>query len=177
MTMTEANIEIWKPIFGFDGYMVSNFGRVKSLKNGKERILKPWETCGYLQVLLSQGKKTYHKLVHRLVAEAFVPNDDIFKVEVNHKDENTFNNLVENLEWCDRTYNNNYGTRNERVSKIQSMVVLQYSLDGTLIREWKSASEAARQLGFSSGGISNCCLNKPHRNTYKKFKWQYKYEN
>lgn len=103
--------EVWKDIDGYDGlYQVSNMGRVKSFKWGKERILKPYETGnGYLRVEL-QSKP--FKL-HRLVAQAFIPNPDNLPF-VNHKDENPKNNMVDNLEWCDNKYNINYGTTQER---------------------------------------------------------------
>ena len=106
------NNEVWKDVKDYEGlYQISDKGRVKSLWFGKEKILKPGrDTCGYLQVNLSKNgeKKTYQ--VHRLVAKSFLPNPDNLS-EVNHKDENKENNIVENLEFCDRKYNINYGTR------------------------------------------------------------------
>lgn len=115
--------EIWKDIEGYEGlYQVSNFGRVKSLgrfkKNNqiKEKILKPRiNSSGYKQVsLYNKFQKTYS--VHRLVAKAFIPNPDNLP-QVNHKDENKLNNHVNNLEWCNSKYNNNYGTHNKRVGR------------------------------------------------------------
>ena len=114
-------MEIWKDIKGYEGlYQVSNKGRIKSLnyrRTGKEGILKGVPTkYGYLMVTLyKKGEKPEHFSVHRLVAEAFIPNHDNLP-EVNHIDENKENNHVKNLEWCDRKYNMNYGTRNERAS-------------------------------------------------------------
>lgn len=106
-------IEIWKDILGYEGlYQVSNLGRVKSLnyhKTRKEHILKPTNCHGYLRVNLSKNKNRKSYLVHRLVGEAFISNFDNLP-EINHKDENKHNNCVENLEWCDRQYNNTYGT-------------------------------------------------------------------
>ena len=119
--------EIWKDIVGYEGlYQVSNFGRVKSLakyKNGnggskfwrKERILKPANTGrGYLMVVLIKEKKRTTYILHRLVAQAFIPNPNNLP-QINHKDENKTNNVVSNLEWCDNKYNSNYGTRNVRI--------------------------------------------------------------
>lgn len=170
--------EYWKPVVGYEGlYEVSNFGRVKSLKFGKERILKQKIRGGYYSVGLSKNGivKTYQ--VHRLVAEAFIDNTDNLP-QVNHKDENKLNNSVDNLEWCDAQYNCNYGTRTERLSKSQingkrSKIVIQYNLDGTFVREWPSTMECERN-GYKNTGISKCCNGK--RKTAKGFIWAYKNE-
>ena len=112
--------EEWKDIKGYEGlYQVSNLGRVKSLGNNKskkEKILDPKPNMyGYKEVRLSkEGKRKPYK-VHRLVAIYFIPNPNNYK-EVNHKDEDKTNNHVSNLEWCDRKYNINYGTRNKKAS-------------------------------------------------------------
>lgn len=104
--------EIWKQIKGYEGkYEVSNYGKVRSLNfnniKHKIKLLKPLNNNrGYLQVRLSNR---WYK-VHRLVAEAFIPNLNNYS-EVNHIDEDKCNNRVDNLEWCSRTYNVNYGTR------------------------------------------------------------------
>ena len=82
----------------------------------KEKILKPQNTNGYLFVRLSKNNKIKRYLVHRLVAQAFIPNPNNY-LEVNHIDENSLNNNVNNLEWCSHKYNINYGTGNERRSK------------------------------------------------------------
>ena len=115
-------MEEWKSIPGYEGlYEVSSYGRVKSLEryksnNGgiqliKEKILKPHNTKkGYLTVQFSN--KIFK--VHRLVAEAFIPNPDNLPM-VNHKDEDKTNNNVDNLEWCTAKYNSNYGTAIERM--------------------------------------------------------------
>jgi len=90
------SIEIWKPIKDFDGYFISNFGRVK---NSKGKILKYYvQNSGYQVIKLHKNKKGHHKLIHRLVAETFIDNPNN-KPEVNHKDGNKQNNKVENLEW------------------------------------------------------------------------------
>ena len=107
--------EIWKDISGFEGvYEISSYGRVRSVKSGKILSTSKCGGCrGYLSVCLSKNGKRYGKLVHRLVAEAFIPVVEGLS-EVNHKDEDKTNNRVENLEWCDHKYNMNYGTRNIR---------------------------------------------------------------
>lgn len=98
----------FKPIKGYEGlYYITEDGRVYSSIQNK--WLKTWVNSGYLVVNL-QGRKS---LIHRLVAEAFIPNPDNLPV-VNHKDENKLNSSVNNLEWCTYEYNNNYGTCKER---------------------------------------------------------------
>lgn len=111
--------EIWKTIENYPDYQISNMGRVKSLnygRTGKERVLKQGiDKYGYFRVNLYKDKKRKHFSVHRLVATAFIPNPQNLPC-VNHKDENPQNNCASNLEHCTHQYNNNYGTRNERVS-------------------------------------------------------------
>ena len=172
--------EIFKDVKGYEGlYQVSNFGNIMSLNyrnTGKAKLMNPHERKdGYLQVqLYKNGKRKMFK-VHRLVAEAFIPNTDNLPF-VNHKDEDKTNNRVENLEWCTKEYNNNYGTRNKRVSKKMtngklSKIVLQYSLDGEFIREWSSTRECERN-GFNQGNVAACC--RGEYNSSCGFLWKYK---
>jgi hypothetical protein len=98
--------EIWKDIKGYEGlYQVSNLGNVKSLSyrnhtsfSERELILKPWCLKGYKGISLTRNNKPRRRLLHRLVAQAFIPNPEN-KPEVNHKDFDHGNNYVENLEW------------------------------------------------------------------------------
>lgn len=112
--------EIWKDIKGYEGkYQVSNYGSVKTLnyrRTGTARLLIPKNDKGYLAVGLYKNGKRKMFLIHRLVAEAFIPNPENLP-QVNHIDEDKTNNYVENLEWCTQSYNNNYGTRLKRVSE------------------------------------------------------------
>ena len=107
--------EIWKDISGFEGvYEISSYGRVRSVKSGRILSTSKCGGCrGYLSVCLSKNGKRYGKLVHRLVAEAFISNINNLP-EVNHLDEDKTNNRVDNLEFCDHKYNMNYGSRNIR---------------------------------------------------------------
>ena len=152
--------EVWKHIDEYPDYFVSNQGRVKSTKYGKERILKPLvrNKAGHLSVQLCKAGKVYSIWIHRLVAQAFIPNPMGLPC-VNHKDESKTNNFVENLEWCDYVYNNNYGTKKERISDILlnhpafSKPVRQLTLDGKPIATYPSIHEAARISGIESSAI------------------------
>ena len=161
-------MEHWKEIAGYEGlYEVSDLGRVKSLKYGKEKILKPLKhTCGYLQVNLfkdGHGKAIY---VHRIVAEAFIQNPNNLET-VNHKDEDKTNNAVSNLEWMSKRDNDNYGTRNKRVSeantnnqKRSKQVQMFDKYTGELLTTFPSTREAERITGISNPHICECCKGK-----------------
>ena len=115
--------EEWRNIIGYEQkYQISNIGKVKSLnyhstkRNGLLRFSKNHR--GYFFVRLSKGCKVKTITVHRLVALAFLPNPHNYP-QINHKDENKLNNRVDNLEWCTASYNQNYGTRNERTMLVE----------------------------------------------------------
>ena len=100
--------EEWLPVFGYEKiYLVSSNGKVKRISTG--RILKPLNNQGYFRVALCKENKPKLYSIHRLVAQAFIPNPDGLP-QVNHKDENKKNNCVSNLEWCTALYNTRYGT-------------------------------------------------------------------
>ena len=166
-------MEIWKDIEGYKGlYQVSNKGRVKRLLGTSERILRPViKSSGYLKVVLCKNGRVKQFQLHRLVANAFIPNLDN-KPQVNHLDENKLNNCVYNLEWATAKENINHGTRNERAGYSRSKPILQYSKSGDFIREWKGASEVERVLGINNSHINACCKGK--RKSAGGFVWKYK---
>lgn len=139
--------EIWKDIKGYEGlYQVSNFGRVK--RNG--RILKVRvKRKGYLGVVLYNNSEPKHYTIHRLVAEAFIPNPEN-KPQVNHIDEDKTNNTVANLEWVTAKENANHGTRNSRMS--HKIVAINISTGDSY--NFNSIRECARILKLSNGNIS-----------------------
>ena len=189
------NEEIWKDIPEYEGlYQISNFGNVRTLmyhgfKRKNPRLLKPQKNSrGYLQVSLCKDNSIIKVFVHRLVAQSFIKNPNNYTI-INHKDENPSNNKVDNLEWCDYKYNSNYGTFKERMHNTFinrddcSIPILQYTLDGSFIKEYPSLSEAARQTGFGLTTIKNCCdgfrkdykVNKIYKcNQCKGYKFIYK---
>lgn len=171
------SIEQWKPIVGYEGlYEVSSLGRIKSLnyhRAGKEKILKPEkERNGYLRVGLWKNGKQKMFYVHRLVGEAFIPNPEKLP-EINHKNENKANNAVENIEWCDRRYNINFGTRTERTSK--AIEASRFSDFRTIELRFASANEAGRN-GYNQGGVAACCrecFNREGNNKYRNLFWRF----
>lgn len=177
----QKQTEQWKNIEGYEGlYQVSNEGRVKSLGNNKtrkEKILKSVKnTRGYLTVQLWKDGKPVMKLVHRLVAEAFLGNPQN-SPQVNHKDETPTNNNVNNLEWCDAKYNINYGTGNQRrAEKLLNHQDLSKRVDqidpitGEVVRQWKSTAECGRN-GFDQRNVSKCARGKYKQ--YKGYIWKY----
>ena len=121
--------EIWRDVKGYEGlYLVSNYGKVKSVDRyviARKGVKKPCKgqllavfhnKKGYPTVYLSKEGVTKKRYIHRIVAEAFIPNEDNLP-QINHKDEVKTNNNVENLEWCSARYNSLYGTRIERRKK------------------------------------------------------------
>ena len=169
------NKEIWKIISGYNGrYSISNFGRVKSnsyivynhtgkfLK--KEIIMKQAKNKkGYCRVgLINKNKKKNTHAVHRLVAQEFLENKNNYK-EVNHIDENKENNRLENLEWCDRKYNVNYGNGNMKrilntdykaIGKKKSKPIIGICNKET--KEFISISQASEFLNVSISAVSKC---------------------
>ena len=166
--------EIWKPIKNYESiYDVSNYGRVRSLKDGKVRILKPHKTTnGYLQVCLYKDGKEKRFLVHRLVWEAFngtIPEG----YEINHINEDkTDNRYPENLNLMTRLENIRYGTGIKRRSEKQSKTVLQLTYPGLeFMCEWSSTIEAGRN-GFNKGHVASCC--RGERKSHKGVTFRYK---
>lgn len=180
--------EIWKDIKGYEGsYQVSNLGRVKSVgrlieRNGtedfyyiKERIRKPIKNNrGYLCVMLSKHCLSKGFQVHRLVAQAFIPNPDNLP-QVNHKDENKENNCVDNLEWCTNEYNRNYSNITERTRELQGVSIDQFTIDGQFIKTHRSIAEAANEVGVNKCNIQRCLKKKSVQ--CKGFIWKYHEKN
>jgi hypothetical protein len=108
----------------------------------------------YYVVILSKNGKQNHNSVHRLVAEAFIPNPDNLP-QVNHKNEDKHNNCVDNLEWITIADNNTYGTRLQRSIAALETPVYQKTLSGEIIREWESLTKIESELGYSKSVISN----------------------
>ena len=189
--------EIWKDVYYFDCvknewvdyrglYQVSSDGKVKSLNykgTGQERILKcRHRKDGYFDVMLYKNGKYKSFKIHRLVAFAFLINDEpLIKTQVNHKDENKENNRVNNLEWCTREYNINYGNRTKKASesnsgenhpKARKVILLN---TGEVFDYIKQAEEKYK---VANGNISHCCNGRiksagKDNETGEKLVWMY----
>lgn len=177
--LTKEGVEIWKPVKGYeDCYEISNLGRIKSIArvvmrgnhtiNVKERIKKPYiGGCGYYYVVLCKKGKTRLMMVHRILAEAFIPNPDN-KPEVDHINTNRQDFNLENLRWVTHKENNNnemslknrrkttyspevvrkgMQTRKRLKSKNGAKTVYQYTKDGVFVNEYYSMVEAKRKTG------------------------------
>lgn len=153
--------EIWKDIPGFEGvYQVSNFGNVKSLnynKTGKEKLLIPKRSSVYDAVCLCLNSKHKYSFIHRLVAEAFIPNSQ-HKTQVNHKDGNKRNNNIENLEWVTPSENMNHSVyklkHNPRAWSATPVRCIETS------EIFATQSEAAKVYHTSQGAIGNSARRK-----------------
>ena len=159
-----------KDIVGYEGlYAVTSCGKVWGYK--RQKFLKPQtDKNGYLRVGLHKDGKTKKYYIHRLVAEAYIPNPDNLP-QVNHKDENKENNCLQNLEWCDPKYNINYGTRTDKVASSNKKPILQFTLDGEFVREWPSTTDVGKE--FIKG--INHCLRGRNKTAYN-YIWKYKNE-
>lgn len=165
---------MWKRIKGFeDSYLISEDGQVWSIRS--EKFLKPRiDRYGYEAVVLSVCGIPHYKTVHRLVAQAFIPNPNNLPT-VNHINEDKRDNRVANLEWMSVADNDNYGIRNEKMANTKCLSpVEQVFTDGTSKR-YKGVKDAAMQTGINRCCIAKCCKNL--RKTAGGYKWRYANEN
>lgn len=169
-------MEIWKSIKHYENlYMVSNRGDVKALNynnTGTEKLLKPYKTStGYYKVTLSKDKTKKIIPVHRLVAEAFIPNPNS-KQEINHIDGNKANNSETNLEWTTRSENTTHAIKSGLVTRHAQRPIKQKDIESNVVlKTYKSMCEAERLLGIRHEGISACVRGK--KNDYAGYKWSY----
>lgn len=186
-TKTIPAVELWRPVVGWEGlYEVSSHGRVRSLDRVVEKI--EWNgkkyqrlyrgkilsinlmNTGYCSATLCLDGRCKPIGVHRLVAQAFIPNPDNLPC-VNHKDECKSNNHADNLEWCSHYYNNHYKDRMERAAKSKSRPIEQLSLTGEHIAFFPSAAIAARELNIRPNHLYSVLTG--NRKTNYGYRWRY----
>ena len=159
----------WKQIKDFSRYLVSDDGRVFSTIS--DIIVSQRDNGGgYMQVYITSDKGKKKRLyAHRLVYathKAPIPKG----YEINHIDEDKANNDISNLDCVTPVENRNHGTRSIRAGKARRRAVAQYTLDGKLIRTYKSMTEADNH-GYGIGRVCACCTGRLE--TYKGYKWKY----
>ena len=173
--------EVWMDVVGYEGYYkVSNKGNVRSVertdalgrKQGGLTLRLAPHTGGYLCITLNKNGKKKTKLVHRLVAETFLPNPNNYP-EVNHLDEDKTNNELSNLEWCEPSYNINYGPRNKKDAQTKSKKVRAINIESGEVATFSSTKDAMRK-GYSSGNVSAACRGIYYGgNLYRGYEWSY----
>ena len=157
---------MWKIIPQYPNYMVNERGEVFSLHSKK--VLRPSKSNGYCKVILMKDGGRHTLSVHRLVADAFVENPYNLPC-VNHKDENKFNNIASNLEWCTYKYNNTYRNRHFKAGKKLQKRVFQLDDSGNVIKAFDSAREASKATGIREEHIARAA--RGERKTCKGYRW------
>ena len=177
-----TNEEVWKDIKGHENnYQISNKGRVRSkdryeymiINDGyrlrKGQLIKgEIDKQGYHRVGLWKNARCRKQFVHRLVAEAFIPNPKKHPI-INHIDENPLNNNVENLEWCSHSYNSTYKGAMERQIKSKRKPLIGTHVENGNIIEFNSVSEAIK-AGFNHAGA----VARGERNMSGGYRWEFK---
>lgn len=161
----------------FPNYCITDDGQVfNSLGDRIKTVINKGN--GYEQVHLCRDGKGYVRKIHRLVAEAFIPNPDNLP-QVNHKDGNKLNNNVSNLEWCTQSHNikhsiatglldNSIGSRANAEKYGKSVVCIQ---DGYIVARYINVNEASKQTGINRANITSCCHGR--RKTAGNYEWRF----
>ena len=164
--------EKWKPVVGYEGlYEVSSLGRIRSLSRSIQgnkgeyvipsRILKGHYCYGYRYVELRKGGKPKLYRVHRLVAEAFLPNPNKYPI-INHKNEIKDDNRVDNLEWCTYKYNSNYGNIKSKLKQSSHCrPIIQLTKEGIFVAKYESIVDASKVTKIEHTNIIQCAKGRP----------------
>lgn len=176
--------EVWKDISGYEGlYQISNYGMVKSLHFGKEKILKPSvNSSGYYRVFLKGNGKSKRPFIHRLVAETFLEKIDNKNV-VNHIDNNPKNNKVCNLEWVTQDENMAYmakqGRSNKKGTWLEKIIesnkknyvpIIKMNQNNEILKRYEKLTDVKKD-GYRPGDVCKCCQGE--RKTAGGFRWRY----
>lgn len=159
----------WREVKEYSNYEVNQLGEIRHKK--RQKILKPRDNNGgYQYVNFKINGKNTNFAVHRIVANAFIPNPNGY-TEVNHKDYNKKNNCVDNLEWVSSSQNKQHSYLKQENKKSRGKAVNQYTKEGTFLKTFDSVSDAAKELGCCVAAISNCCLGRTK--TSQGFRWSF----
>lgn len=161
--------EEWRQVVEHSNYEVNQFGEIRHKQ--RKHILKPRSNNGgYQYVNFKVDGKNTNFAVHRIVANAFIPNPNGY-TEVNHKDYDRTNNCVENLEWVTSSQNKSHAFQKKENKEIRGKAVIQFDKQGAYITTYTSVSEAAEVLECTVGAISNCCLGRTK--TSQGYRWSF----
>lgn len=163
--------EEFRDIPNFEGYQVSNFGTVISFKQSKKGRLLKQQKDRYGYIYYCFGKKKMK--AHRLVMMTFCPCENMDNLQVSHLDDNKENNCLSNLCWATPKENDNWGSRNEKISKGRKNKAGKQVLCVETGIIYPTAAEAARQIGVSASLIQKVCSGKTKNKTAGGFHWQY----
>ena len=159
----------WREVKEYSNYEVNQLGEIRHKK--RQKILKPRDNNGgYQYVNFKINGKNTNFAVHRIVANAFIPNPNGY-TEVNHKDYNKKNNCVDNLEWVSSSQNKQHSYLKQENKKSRGKAVNQYTKEGIFLKTFDSVSDAAKELGCCVAAISNCCLGRTK--TSQGFRWSF----
>ena len=159
----------WREVKEYSNYEVNQLGEIRHKK--RQKILKPRDNNGgYQYVNFKINGKNTNFAVHRIVANAFIPNPNGY-TEVNHKDYNKKNNCVDNLEWVSSSQNKQHSYLKQENKKSRGKAVNQYTKEGIFLKTFDSVSNAAKELGCCVAAISNCCLGRTK--TSQGFRWSF----
>ena len=159
----------WREVKEYSNYEVNQLGEIRHKK--RQKILKPRDNNGgYQYVNFKINGKNTNFAVHRIVANAFIPNPNGY-TEVNHKDYNKKNNCVDNLEWVSSSQNKQHSYLKQENKKTRGKAVNQYTKEGIFLKTFDSVSDAAKELGCCVAAISNCCLGRTK--TSQGFRWSF----
>lgn len=178
LSLEDLPNEEWRDIQGYEGnYMISNYGRVKSLKKKKPIIMRAHEDLKhYLDAPLYKDGFECKTRLHRLVAIHFIPNPKNLP-QVNHIDGNKHNNYLSNLEWCNNSYNQKHAfrlglnVRKKLGESPRAKKVCQFTKTGSLVKIWDCVSSVKLEKGWSDGFICDAC--KGRYKTAYGYKWRY----
>lgn len=159
----------WREVKEYSNYEVNQFGEIRH--KTRKKVLKPRSNNGgYQYVNFKINGKNINFAVHRIVANAFIPNPKGY-TEINHKDHDRTNNCVDNLEWVDSSQNKQHAYLKDENKSSRGKAVIQRSKDGTYIKTFETISKAAKEMNCSIAAISNCCLGRTK--TSQGFLWSF----